>query len=103
MNVAIKSLLNNSLQHGDSVHGSRIRSYLINDTVHICIRDWGKGMSPEEVLTLFDRRPATSQSDSDGLGVGLHLLRKLIHSSGGDIRAYAKTDVGTLMVLSLPA
>lgn len=101
--VAIKSLLNNSLQHGSSTHGIRISSYLVKDTVYICIRDWGQGMSSEDILTLFDRHPATAQSDSDGLGVGLHLLRKLIHSSGGDIRAYAKAGAGTLMVLSLPA
>lgn len=100
--VAIKSLLNNSLQHGHSTYGSSISSYLIKDTVYVCIRDWGKGMPTEEVLTLFDRRPATTISDSDGLGVGLHLLRKLIHSSGGDLRAYSSPQTGTLMILTLP-
>lgn len=100
--VAIRSLLNNCQQHGKSKHGCRISSYVNKGQVQICIRDWGKGMSQEQQLTLFDRHSSQAQSDANGLGVGLHLLRKLIHSSGGDIMAKSSKGVGALIILSIP-
>lgn len=103
LQLSLQSLIVNAYLHGNSTQGSRIKCYTTPTQFHIAIRDWGKGMSADQLGNLFSRRPAISQTDGNrGLGIGLHLLHRLIDTSGGNIKAYSCKDVGTLMVLILP-
>jgi signal transduction histidine kinase len=60
------------------------------DQVTIEVSDTGKGISPEFLPYVFDRsRQATSSSrrGSDGLGLGLSIVRSLVELHGGRVRA----------------
>lgn len=101
--LAVKGLLCNAALHGSNERGVRLNNYVSGAHVHFVIRDWGQGMIDTQLAELFSRRSAKqSNHTSSGLGMGLHLLQRLINTGGGMVRAYSKPQVGTLMVLSLP-
>lgn len=103
LSLALKGLLSNAAMHGASHKGLRISSYKSADHINFAIRDWGSGMSKEQLDTLFSRRSSKHDENAQpSLGVGLHLLKRLIKTSGGEIKAYSAEGVGTLMILSLP-
>lgn len=103
LQLSLQSLIVNTHLHGNNTHGCRISCYTTPTQLNIAIRDWGKGMSEEQLRNLFSRQPAKSQTEGNkGLGIGLHLLQRLVNTSGGNIKAFSSEGVGTLMVLSLP-
>lgn len=64
------------------------------------ISDSGRGMSPEEVKRVFE--PFVKSRDSQGLGLGLALVRKLIDDMGGAIRVQSQVGLGTHFHISIP-
>lgn len=56
------------------------------------VEDTGKGITKEEInklFTLFGKLERTEESNPDGLGMGLTICQKIIHSSGGQIDVYS--------------
>jgi len=100
--LSLNSLITNSLIHGASTKGTRINLYNDKEHLHIAIRDWGTGMDTRQLSEIFDRQSLTHVEHGSGLGVGLHLLHKLVVSSGGNIKVYSRQSVGSLFVLSVP-
>ena len=76
------------------------------DHVQIEVRDTGKGISPEFLPYVFDRsRQAASSSrrGSDGLGLGLSIVRSLVQLHGGRVRAEsAGPGLGATFTIVLP-
>ena len=104
--LSLKSILSNAGQYAHTDKGVRINTYTNGKYLGVAIRDWGMGMPAEQLAELFARRSAVkadlgNDSSSHGLGVGMHLLSKLVSTSGGEIKAYSKPDSGTLIVLWL--
>lgn len=64
------------------------------------IGDSGRGMSPEEIKKAFE--PFTKSRDSQGLGLGLALVKKLTEEMGGSIRVQSQVGLGTQFYVSIP-
>ncbi len=70
------------------------------------VRDHGPGVPESEVGHIFDifhRLDSRDSREVYGHGLGLHLVRRLLHAMGGDIRAEAAPGGGLRMVFWLPA
>lgn len=86
-------LLTNAIRHGG--RGGRVRIGLdreAGDAV-IGVRDWGEGLSPELLATVFDLFEQGEQGPErgrGGLGLGLTLARRLVHLHGGRLRARSR-------------
>lgn len=66
------------------------------------VRDRGSGIPPEQVGQLF-RRFSRLNSTTKGMGIGLHLARKLARAHGGDVTYAAPADgAGSIFALHLP-
>jgi len=63
------------------------------------IKDTGKGISPEQMMHLWNM----FQQSEDGLGFGLWWLRTFIERQGGSIRCHSEPDKGSAFVVRLPA
>lgn len=101
--LALKSLLSNAATHGHSGQGIRLSSYTSHSHIYFVVRDWGQGMRDFQLEELFARRSAKDVLPAQpGLGMGLHLLKRLINMADGDIKAYSKINIGTLIVLRIP-
>jgi signal transduction histidine kinase len=63
------------------------------------IKDTGKGISPEQMMHLWNM----FQQSEDGLGFGLWWLRTFIKRQGGSIKCHSEPDKGSVFVVRLPA
>ena len=65
------------------------------NSVKVSVSDTGPGIAPEFHLEVFDdffRIPQT-EKQSDGMGLGLAIARRLVHAFGGKI--WVESDMGT--------
>jgi len=100
------NLLTNAIKFTPS--GGRIQVSTSADTENwmVAVADSGTGISPEFLPRLFDR---FSQQDSTktkrfaGLGIGLSIVRHLVHLHGGTIQAQSEgANKGATFTVSIP-
>ncbi|MEX2043979.1 MAG: heavy metal sensor histidine kinase, partial [Opitutus sp.] len=104
---AISNLLGNALKHtpGGGVvtmaaHESRVGS------VEIVVADTGAGIAAEHLPRVFDRffqADQTRGSVAKGAGLGLAIVRSIMHLHGGDASIESTVGQGTTVTLRFPA
>ncbi|HEX7152736.1 MAG TPA: PAS domain S-box protein [Thermoanaerobaculia bacterium] len=60
--------------------------------VELCVRDTGSGVDPDFLPRIFDRfaqQDASSTRRHGGLGLGLAVVRELVHLHGGTVEAFS--------------
>lgn len=70
-----------------------------SELVTIKVSDTGKGISKAEVTRIFEPYFTTK---SQGTGLGLPIVLKIIEAHGGTIRVESQPDSGTAFVIELP-
>lgn len=102
---AVGNLLTNAAVHNPP--GTRIRLHVARDTesARIVITDDGVGMDTATLGHLFDRyyRGTSTESSSDGSGLGMAIARQIIETHGGTIEAASTPGAGTTITVTLPA
>jgi signal transduction histidine kinase len=100
------NLLSNAIKftpRGGSVHVTLARE---EGNAVLRVRDTGQGISPELLPNVFDRyrqEEGTGGQAHAGLGLGLAIVRHLVESHGGTIRALSEgLGRGAELVVSLP-
>lgn len=89
------NLVSNAVKHGGA---SEVRITITEkQKVIVKVEDNGKGIPDRILKGIFEKGFTTGK----GSGLGLYIVRKLIESYGGDIRA-EKTDKGAVFVIELP-
>ncbi len=105
--VLIRQALTNIIQNavdavseGGNIH---VVSRMVEDngrsSVHVSIRDDGKGMSPEEVEKIFEPTYSTKEH---GTGLGLAIVEKIIYEHRGKITCASSPGEGAEFVIILP-
>ena len=104
MRTIVLNLLSNALKyrHPDRVPHVRVRTYVTTGCPVFEIQDNGLGINLErygsELFQLFRRfHPQVS----DGTGVGLFLVNRLVEARGGHIEVETQEDLGTTLRLHL--
>ncbi len=69
------------------------------DTVKITVSDTGKGISPNDIGSIFDPYFTTKQS---GTGLGLAIVHRIIESHNGEIKVESSPETGTHVIIILP-
>jgi signal transduction histidine kinase len=73
--------------------------------VALTVRDTGTGIAAAELPRIFERFHRVQGARSrnhEGSGIGLSLVRDLVHLHGGQVRVESQVDVGTAFTLTLP-
>jgi signal transduction histidine kinase len=88
-----------------SATGERRRQNLAHpNSVKVSVSDTGPGIAPEFHLEVFDdffRIPQT-EKQSDGMGLGLAIARRLVHAFGGKIWVESETGAGSKFSFLVP-
>lgn len=69
--------------------------------VEISVRDWGEGISAQQLSRLFE--PFYSTKTNQGLGIGLSLVKQYVEEyKGGRIKVKSTPKLGTRFIVRLP-
>jgi len=78
-----------------------VRSWSESRSVHVSIRDTGRGIADEHLGRLFEPFFST-KPDGVGTGLGLWICRDIVHDLGGRIEVRSGLGRGTTMTIVLP-
>jgi C4-dicarboxylate-specific signal transduction histidine kinase len=74
--------------------------YTLGGGVYVLVRDFGTGISPDRLLSLFE---PFSTSKEDGMGLGLSISKTIIDTHHGRIFGENSSDGGATFGFVLPA
>lgn len=100
---ALFNILDNAVKYTEkngNIYISVCRQELFT---RICIQDTGKGIAPERqgmIFSRFYREPEIH--DSEGIGIGLYLARKIITLQNGYIEVKSEVGCGSTFCIYLP-
>jgi signal transduction histidine kinase len=101
---ALENLVANALKY--SPHGQAVEIHVASskcdakDCGVLEVLDTGPGISAEVASRLFDR--FVSSADSKGLGLGLHLAKRIAGVHGGELSVHPRATGGTSFRLAIP-
>jgi two-component system sensor histidine kinase HydH len=93
------NLVMNSLQACPAGATVTVAATAADDRVRIVVRDDGPGFPDEVLKRLFE--PFTSQREG-GVGLGLAIVRRLVHAHDGTIDVHNRDDGGAEITVELP-
>ncbi|MEW6412961.1 MAG: ATP-binding protein [Candidatus Zixiibacteriota bacterium] len=97
---AVGNLVENAaISYGEMPGGVELSLCAQADRVAIQVRDFGCGISPENLDKIFTPFFSTRPS---GTGLGLPLARKIVDLHGGSLSVESHVDRGTVFSLTLP-
>ncbi len=76
-----------------------------NKMINISIKNSGEGIEKEDIPRLFDRFYKTDKSrgiDKNGVGLGLYIVKTLVHMQGGEVFLNSTYGEYTEFVISMP-
>jgi signal transduction histidine kinase len=99
---AMANLVDNAIKYGTSVE---VALAVVDSAVHITVRDHGPGIPAElreKVFAPFFRIESSRNRNTGGSGLGLSVVRSVVHAHGGDIRLDDAVGGGLLVEVILP-
>jgi signal transduction histidine kinase len=96
------NLLTNAIKYGK---GRPITVTVKADAEHVwfSVHDEGIGISARDQARIFERfERAVSEQHYGGLGLGLWIVREIVHGFGGSISVESEPEVGSTFTVALP-
>lgn len=103
LNQIFANLLSNAIKYSPNGCTIEVWGYIEDEQVLVSIRDYGLGISANDVPRLFERffRAGTSTGIA-GTGIGLHLVKQLVELHGGSIAVESVEGKGSTFTVGLP-
>lgn len=99
---AVKNLIDNAFTHGRAAErGLEVRVEADGDAYVISVADRGDGVDPALKARIFERF-VRSDATSPGAGLGMAIVRKALHSHGGDVTVDNREGGGLVVRLRAP-
>lgn len=97
----LDNLLSNALKYTGEHGKIKVNIIKEEETVKIDVVDSGIGMTTEECGRVFDKFSRFDSSTTDGLGLGLYLVKNAVDSLGGIIEVESSPGEGSRFCVSL--
>jgi two-component system phosphate regulon sensor histidine kinase PhoR len=103
--LAIDNLLGNAAKY--TPVGGEVAFHVEVDekSLRVEVRDTGVGIAADELPMVFDkffRSQDPRVRDESGTGLGLAMVREIVHLHGGELNAESKLDEGSTFAFTLP-
>lgn len=103
--LAIANVVLNACQYSNRHTNVTLEVVISKDLLRVSISDEGKGIPEDKICDVY--RPYTTLSESNiisnGIGIGLTLAKYVVEKHNGSINIFSKEDVGTKVVIEIPA
>ncbi len=97
----ITNIIDNGVRYGDHVD-VYIDTESTQESVLIVIRDYGDGLTPQQIEKAFEPYYRAGRKDQAGSGLGLTISRSIARSQGGDLRIRNHHECGLEVQIALP-
>jgi two-component system CheB/CheR fusion protein len=101
----MNNLLINAFKFSPVDQSINIEVFSRGDKVIVSVQDFGVGIpkaKQKEIFNHFYRAHTDSIHDVGGLGIGLYVVREIIHSLGGEVGVDSEEGKGSIFYFSLP-
>src|SRR5437667_3566915 len=102
LKTVVRNLLHNAFKFTERGHVMLGASLTPEGDLAITVADTGCGIPPEAIRYIFDMFRQVPGSGGGGVGLGLHLARRLLHVLGGTVRVASEVGKGTCFTVTLP-
>jgi signal transduction histidine kinase len=99
----LANLLDNAVKFTPENGTIRVAIENLPQTVMVSVSDSGIGIDPEEINLIWDRLYRGARSTHKGLGLGLSLVKAVVHAHHGEMRVSSKPGSGSTFEMHLPA
>lgn len=99
------NLITNAIKYTNENDSVILETYLDSNQAVIRVTDHGPGIPQDEIGNLFDlyhRTEGARQSQTQGLGLGLFIVKSLVDLHNGEISVSSELKKGTSFRISLP-
>lgn len=107
MQQALANLVDNAVTYTPEGGHVVVEAETHEDEVTIQVRDDGPGISSEDLSHVWDRlyrgTPPGYDGDSEGLGLGLSLVKAVVEAHAGTVEIESEPGEGTTVLLHLPS
>ena len=101
----LANLLNNAIKYSPQGGTIRVSGRVQADQVVVTVQDEGIGLAPEDQERIFERFTRVDNALSrktQGVGLGLYLVRAILDAHGGRIWVQSRPSMGAVFHFSLP-
>ncbi|RAI87949.1 sensor histidine kinase [Algoriphagus yeomjeoni] len=102
--LAVRNIISNSIKFSKKGGEIKISTHDELQFVIICIEDYGKGISKENLLKINEGISFTTvgENNESGTGLGLVLVKEYIQKNNGSIEVFSQEGKGTKFCIYLP-
>lgn len=105
MRQVVDNLVSNGLKYTDAGGEVQVTLRTVEDRMELQVSDTGIGIAPAEVDRLFSRfyrADVERVRITAGTGLGLNIVRSIVHACGGEIRVDSEVGVGSTFTVRIP-
>lgn len=104
LNTILRNLLSNAIKFTPAGGSVSLSTEKKKDKVYITINDTGTGISAEQLEKIFRSKKESQKGTAGekGTGLGLNLVKELVHLNNGKIDVKSTIDKGTQFSITLP-
>lgn len=98
------NLVSNAVAYGDAAFPVVVTSTINESSFLITVHNRGEPIPAEQLPTLFDAmtRGAEADGEATSVGLGLFIVREIVHAHGGTIHVDSTREAGTTFVATFP-
>lgn len=96
------NLLSNALKYTDEGGNITVKAENFDGMVQICVEDTGKGIPKEDIKHIFDRFYQVQNSNKEGTGIGLAIVKSFTELQGGTVKVESVYGKGSKFIVTLP-
>jgi PAS domain S-box-containing protein len=101
----LSNLVNNAIKYSPQGGTISICGRVVPNAVQVSVSDEGVGLLPEQQELIFDRFYRVDNAltrETQGVGLGLYIVRSIVEAHGGHIWVESKPGQGTTFTMEIP-
>jgi signal transduction histidine kinase len=102
LKTCIRNLVHNAFKFTEHGHVTLGAALSPAGELTITVSDTGRGIPADAIRYIFDMFRQVPGSGGGGVGLGLHLVRRLVQALGGTVGVESEVGVGTRFTIALP-
>ena len=98
----LTNLIENAIKYNKGEAAIKISLINFDKIVRIQVQDNGIGIPINQQASIFDKFYRVAESDTQGFGLGLSYVKKVVEEHGGTIRLESQPQKGSNFIIELP-